>query len=212
MRRLSVEITKNPMEIEKKSMEIIRPYVKDVFTDEAELKVASRIIHAAGDTDYAKVIRIHKAAVKSAKNAIFLGKNVYTDVEMVRTGINKKKLAAYGGEVLCKIADEEVAKEAKECEITRSMAAMRNFKGELAGAIVAIGNAPTALFEMLRLVEEENILPAVIIGVPVGFVGAAESKALLMKNKKVPYITVEGTKGGSSIAVAAFNAILYQMN
>ncbi|MBR3622581.1 MAG: precorrin-8X methylmutase [Selenomonadaceae bacterium] len=206
-----MEIIKDPLEIEKRSMEIIRPYVKDIFTDEAELKVASRIIHAAGDTDYAKIIRIHKEAIEATKKAIISGKNVCTDVEMVRTGINKKKLAAYGGEVLCKIADEEVAKKAKERGITRSMAAMREFGEKLTDSVVAIGNAPTALFEVLRLAEEENILPAVIIGVPVGFVGAAESKAALMKNKKVPYITVEGTKGGSPIAVAAFNAILYQI-
>lgn len=206
-----MEIIKNPSEIEKKSMEIIRPYVENIFKDEAEIKVASRIIHAAGDVDYAKIIRIHKDAISSAKNAITNGKNVYTDVEMVRTGINKKKLADYGGEVFCKIADEHIADNAKKNGITRSMAAMREFGESLNGAIVVIGNAPTALFEVLRLIEEENIMPAIIIGIPVGFVGAAESKAALMKNNRVPYITVEGTKGGSPIAVAAFNAILYQI-
>lgn len=202
---------KDPKEIEEKSMEIIRPFVENIFKDEAELKVASRIIHAAGDTDYAKIIRIGKGAIETAKNAIISGKNVYTDVEMVRTGINKKRLKSFGGEVFCKIGDEDVAKKAKENEITRSMAAMREFGKSLNGAIVAIGNAPTALFEVLRLAEEENILPAVIIGIPVGFVGAAESKNALMKNSKIPFITVEGTKGGSPIAVAAFNAILYQI-
>lgn len=202
---------KDPKEIEEKSMEIIRPFVENIFKDEAELKVASRIIHAAGDTDYAKIIRIGKGAIEAAKNAIISGKNVYTDVEMVRTGINKKRLKSFGGEVFCKIGDEDVAKKAKENEITRSMAAMREFGKSLNGAIVAIGNAPTALFEVLRLAEEENILPAVIIGIPVGFVGAAESKNALMKNSKIPFITVEGTKGGSPIAVAAFNAILYQI-
>lgn len=206
-----MEIIKNPSEIERKSMEIIRPYVENIFKNEDEIKVASRIIHAAGDIDYAKIIRIHNDAIESAKKAITNGKNVYTDVEMVRTGINKRKLSVYSGEVFCKIADEKVADKAKQLGITRSMAAMREFGEELNGAIVAVGNAPTALFEVLRLAEEENISPAVIIGIPVGFVGAAESKTALMKNKKIPFITVEGTKGGSSIAVAAFNAILYQI-
>ena len=124
----------------------------------------------------------------------------------------KNKLAALGGEVKCLIADDEVARMAKSEGITRSMAAMRTFGKELEGAIVAIGNAPTALYEVLRLVEEENILPAVIVGIPVGFVGAADSKELLAKNEKVPYITVEGTKGGSPIAAAAVNAMLYQLS
>ena len=206
-----MEIIKNPTEIEEKSMKIIRPYVENIFKTEAEIKVASRIIHAAGDVDYAKIIHIHLEAIEAAKNALKNGKNIYTDVEMVRTGINKKKLADFGGKVFCKIADTDVANNAKKFNITRSMAAIREFGKDLNGSIVAIGNAPTALFEVLRLIEEENILPAVIIGIPVGFVGAAESKAALMKNEKVPFITVEGTKGGSPIAVAAFNAILYQI-
>ncbi|MBO6305716.1 MAG: precorrin-8X methylmutase [Selenomonadaceae bacterium] len=206
-----MDIIKNPSEIEKKSMEIIRPYVENIFKNEDEIKVASRIIHAAGDVDYAKIIRIHNDAILSAKKAITNGKNVYTDVEMVRTGINKKRLSVYGGKVFCKIADENVADNAKKFGITRSIAAMRAFGEELNESVVAIGNAPTALFEVLRLIEEENISPAVIIGIPVGFVGAAESKAALMKNGKIPFITVEGTKGGSPIAVAAFNAILYQI-
>ncbi len=204
-------VVKNPTEIEKKSMEIIRPYVENIFKSEAEIKVASRIIHAAGDVDYAKIIRIHKDAIEKTKNAILNGKNVYTDVEMVRTGINKNKLKDFGGKVFCKIADENVAINAKKGGITRSMAAMREFGKDLNNSIIAIGNAPTALFEVLRLIEEENISPAVIIGIPVGFVGAAESKHALMQNGKTPYITVEGTKGGSPIAVAAFNAILYQI-
>ena len=204
-------VVKNPTEIEKKSMEIIRPYVENIFKSEAEIKVASRIIHAAGDVDYAKIIRIHIDAVEKTKNAILNGKNVYTDVEMVRTGINKNKLKDFGGKVFCKIADENVAINAKKNGITRSMAAMREFGKDLNNSIIAIGNAPTALFEVLRLIEEENISPAVIIGIPVGFVGAAESKTALMQNAKTPYITVEGTKGGSPIAVAAFNAILYQI-
>ncbi|MBQ1336178.1 MAG: precorrin-8X methylmutase [Selenomonadaceae bacterium] len=202
----------DPMEIERRSMEIIKPHLAGLELSEAETKVYSRIIHASGDVEYAPIIRIHPNAIAAAQAAMKAGKNIYTDVEMVRTGINKKKLAALGGEVKCLIADDEVARMAKSEGITRSMAAMRTFGKELEGAIVAIGNAPTALYEVLRLVEEENILPAVIVGIPVGFVGAADSKELLAKNKKVPYITVEGTKGGSPIAAAAVNAMLYQLS
>ena len=128
---------------------------------------------------------------------------------MVRTGINKRKLAAFGGQVFCKVADPEIAKVAKEQGITRSMAAMRSFGQDMNGAIIAIGNAPTALFEVLRMVEEENLRPAAIVGIPVGFVGAADSKAELAANTLVPYATVEGTKGGSPIAAAVVNAIMY---
>ena len=131
---------------------------------------------------------------------------------MVRTGIHKASFNRYGGKIECRVADPAIAELAKKEGITRSMAAMRSFGKELVGSIIAIGNAPTALFEVLRLANEENILPAVIIGIPVGFVGAADSKAELAKNDKVPYITVEGTKGGSPIAASAVNAIMYLLD
>ena len=198
-----------PMEIENRSFEIIAPYLKNLNLREDEIKIYSRIIHAAGDVEYAPIIKISETAIETAKAAILRGANIFTDVEMVRTGINKRVLKKFGGEVFCKVADDEIKKIAAQEKITRSMAAMRNFGESLNGAIVAIGNAPTALFEVLRLVNEENILPAVIIGVPVGFVGAADSKAELFAQDKIPFITVEGTKGGSPIAVAAVNAILY---
>ena len=200
------------MEIENRSMEIIAPYLKDLNLTPEEVKVYSRIIHAAGDVEYAPIIKIHSNAIKAAQAAIKSGCNIYTDVEMVRTGINKRTLSKFGGEVFCKVADEEVKKLAESEGITRSMAAMRNFGSKLNGAIVAIGNAPTALFEVLRLVEEENIKPAVIVGIPVGFVGAADSKKALTEQNLIPFITVEGTKGGSPIAVAAINAIIYMLD
>lgn len=207
-----MEFIKQPMEIENKSMEIIAPHLEGLNLDEAQTKVYSRIIHAAGDVEYAPIIRIHPDAIASAQKAIQAGCNIYTDVEMVRTGINKRKLASFGGQVFCRVADPEIAAIAKEQGITRSMAAMREFGKELDGAIVAIGNAPTALFEVLRMVEEEGIRPAAIVGIPVGFVGAADSKAALAAQETVPYITVEGTKGGSPIAAASINAIMYLLN
>ena len=204
-----MDFIKKPMKIENRSMEIIAPHLQGLNLTEDQVKVYSRIIHAAGDVEYAPIIRLHPELIESARKALEQGCNIYTDVEMVRTGINKRKLAAFGGQVFCKVADPEIAKVAKEQGITRSMAAMRSFGQDMNGAIIAIGNAPTALFEVLRMVEEENLRPAAIVGIPVGFVGAADSKAELAANTLVPYATVEGTKGGSPIAAAVVNAIMY---
>lgn len=207
-----MDFIKQPMAIENKSMEIIAPYLKDLNLSADEIKIYSRIIHAAGDVEYAPIIKISENAIESAKSAIRAGRNIFTDVEMVRTGINKRTLKKFGGEVFCKVADDEVKKFAEDKKITRSMAAMRIFGESLNNSIVAIGNAPTALFEVLRLVEEEKITPAVIIGMPVGFVGAADSKIKLAEQNKIPFMTVAGTKGGSSTAVATVNAILYLLD
>jgi precorrin-8X/cobalt-precorrin-8 methylmutase len=202
---------KDPSEIENRSMALIAPYLQGLNLDERHIKVFSRVIHAAGDPDYANHIRIHPEAIDAAIAAIRKGADVFCDVEMVRTGISKKTLAQYGGQVQCLIADPAVATLAKEEGITRSMAAFRTFGHKLDGAVVAVGNAPTALFELFRLMEEENVRPAVVIGVPVGFVGAAESKDLLQEKSNAPYITVLGNKGGSPIAASILNALLYMM-
>ena len=207
-----MDFIKQPMEIENRSMEIIAPHLEGLKLSPEQVKVYSRLIHAAGDVDYAPIIKMSADAIAQAMTALKGGCDIYTDVEMVRTGINKRKLASFGGQVHCLIADEEVARTAKEQGITRSMAAMRKFGAQMNGAIIAIGNAPTALFEVLRQVEEENLRPACIVGIPVGFVGAADSKAELAKQTTVPYITVEGTKGGSPIAAAAVNAMMYLIN
>jgi len=203
---------KKPMEIEERSMEIIAPYLAGLPLTDDEKKIYSRIIHASGDVEYAPIIKIHPEAIAATKAAILRGANIFTDVQMVRRGISIRTFSKFGGEIFCKVSDVDVREFAKREEITRSMAAMRMFGRRLDGQIVAIGNAPTALFEVLRLVQEENIRPAVIIGVPVGFVGAAEAKAQLAAQNEIPFITVEGTKGGSSIAVAAVNAILYMLD
>ncbi|WP_424151713.1 precorrin-8X methylmutase [Selenomonas noxia] len=204
-----MDFIKEPMAIENRSMELIAPHLEGLNLDERATKVYSRLIHASGDVGYAPITRVHPEAIDCAIEALKNGAHIYTDVEMVRTGINKKKLASFGGEVHCLVADADVAVRAKELGITRSMVAMRQFGKALDGSIVAIGNAPTALFEVLRMVREEGIRPACIVGIPVGFVGAAESKAELAENGIVPYITVEGTKGGSPIAAAAVNALMY---
>lgn len=199
----------DPAGIERRSMEIIAPYLNGLQLSPEEVKVYSRIIHAAGDPDYSSIIRIHPAAIQAGCQAIQAGRSIYCDVEMVRTGINKNRLAEYGGTVHCLIADPKIAATAKEQGITRSMAAMREFSRQLDGAVVAIGNAPTALFEVLNIIKHTAVRPALIIGVPVGFVGAAESKTLLHETAPVPYITVLGNKGGSPIAAAITNALIY---
>ena len=202
---------KDPVEIETRSMELIAPYLSGRNLDAAATKIFSRVIHAAGDPDYANHVRIQPGAVEAAMAALRGGADIFCDVEMVRTGISKKTLAQYGGQVHCLIADAEVAALAKQQGITRSMAAFRTFGHKIDGAVVAVGNAPTALFELFRLMAEENVRPAAVIGVPVGFVGAAESKELLAEKSNAPFITVLGNKGGSPIAAAILNAILYMM-
>ena len=202
----------NPAEIENRSMEIIAPHLAGLNLNDDEKKIYSRIIHASGDVEYAPIIKIHPEAIAATKEALKSGANIFTDVEMVRRGISIRTFTKFGGEIFCKVSDVDVREFAKREGITRSMAAMRIFGKRLDEQIVAIGNAPTALFEVLRLVREENIRPAVIIGVPVGFVGAAEAKAQLAAQSEIPFITVAGTKGGSSIAVAAVNAILYMLD
>ena len=138
-------ITK-PMEIENKSMEIIAPYLSELKITAEETKVFSRIIHAAGDVEYASVIKIHPEAIAKAQAALKSGCNVYTDVEMVRTGINKNALGKLGGQVFCRVSDPAIVKSAAEKGIARSLEAMNSFGTDLNGAVIAIGNAPTALF------------------------------------------------------------------
>lgn len=201
----------DPATIETNSMEIIAPYLKELDLTPSEVKVYSRIIHASGDPTYAEVIKIHPQAIEAGCRALKAGCQIFSDVEMVRTGINKRRLADFGGAVHCLINDDSVAATAKSLGITRSMAAMRAFGSKLDGAIVAIGNAPTALFEVINMMEKTGIRPALIIGVPVGFVGAKESKDLLAECSPVPYISVLGNKGGSPIAASITNALLYML-
>lgn len=202
-----MEYLTDPMGIERKSMQIISDYLEDLNLDEYQTKIYSRIIHAAGDPDYANHIVMHADFITAARKALLQGKPVITDVRMVETGINKKRLADFGGKTYCAIDDPEVAETAKLEGITRSMAAMRKLAPYIDGAIVAIGNAPTALVEVMRLAKQ-GIKPAAVIGIPVGFVGAAESKEELTETD-LPFLTVRGTKGGSTISCAAVNALLY---
>jgi precorrin-8X/cobalt-precorrin-8 methylmutase len=203
-----------PHEIERESFRIIRAELGPHSFSEAELAVVVRAIHATGDFDFAHIIRFHPEAIASGVAALRRGATVATDVAMVQAGIAGDLLARFGGRTLCDIRAPEVYALAQAAGLTRSAAAMRRNAAHLHAGIVAIGNAPTALLEVLRLVRAEGIRPALIVGVPVGFVNAAESKDALMQladgrpEWDVPYITTVGRKGGSTVAVAIVNALL----
>ncbi len=201
---------KNPMEIEKKSFEIITEELGDKTFPEEIGRVVKRIIHTTADFQYADITVINEDAIESAKKALASGLNIVTDTKMAMAGINKRKLAEFGGSVFNYVSDDDVAKEAKELGITRSIVGMRKAIKENSKGIYVIGNAPTALFELIKQIEEGNAKPSLVVGVPVGFVGAAESKEELLK-VDVPYIVTRGRKGGSTVAAAIINAILYMI-
>lgn len=204
-----MEIIKNPHEIEKKSMEIIDGLIPELQQLPIEVRnVIKRVVHTTGDPEYAKIVQISPGAIEAGINAIRAGKNVVTDVNMLKSGVSAKTLNKFGGVVNCYINDPKVAEEAKNTGLTRAIMAMRMAKEEMEGAIIAIGNAPTALFEIMDMIKRGELNPGLIVGTPVGFVGARESKELLTE-MPVPYITVIGNKGGSTIAASIVNAILY---
>ncbi|MGC5326173.1 precorrin-8X methylmutase [Brevibacillus sp. SYSU BS000544] len=199
-------VTVQPQEIETKSFEMIMEELGEhSFTDE-QLPVVQRVIHTSADFELGHSMLFHPDAIQAGIKAIRSGKLIVADVQMVQAGINKPRLDKYGGDVKVYISDEDVMKEAKELGITRAIVSMRKAAREAEGGIFAIGNAPTALLELIRLVKEGEAKPGLIIGIPVGFVSAAESKEELTK-LDIPYITNIGRKGGSPVAVAAVNAI-----
>ena len=210
-----MDYIKNPMAIETKSFEIIQGIIDEdypgyQFRNEVEEKIIKRCIHTAADFDYLEILKISERAVEKISAALKEGATIYTDTTMALSGINKTKLVALGAACKCFISDEEVAKLAKERGMTRSMAAV-HYAASLPGKkIFVLGNAPTALFKVLELVETEELEVEAVVGVPVGFVGAAESKEALMQSS-LDYILSAGRKGGSNIAAAIINAILYSL-
>ncbi len=197
----------SPQAILKESFRIIDELVNLSNFDEPCRPIVRRVIHASGDPEYARSLIIHEHAVEAGVSAIRTGKRIVTDVNMVKAGISKKAVERFGGSIICKIADAEIATNANSSGKTRAATAVQRSIEEMAGGIVAIGNAPTALFEVINLVNEGKANPALIIGVPVGFVGAAEAKEAL-RAISIPYITNVGRKGGSAIAVAIVNALI----
>ena len=197
-----------PEEIEKRSMEIITEELQGKTWPEPEFSIVKRCIHTSADFDYAKNICFSKDAARRGVEALRRGAVIVTDTKMAWSGINKKKLQEYGGEAYCFMADEDVAKEAKERGCTRATICMERGAALKREVIFAIGNAPTALIRLYELIEEGKLSPALIIGAPVGFVNVVEAKELIMKTD-VPYIVPRGRKGGSNIAATICNAMLY---
>ena len=195
-----------PEEIEAESFRIIeRELGPTRFTPE-EFSLVRRIIHATGDFSFAENLRFHPEAVRAGLHAIRSGRNILVDVNMAASGISARLLAPFGGRVICRVAEPETAAMAMANGTTRSEAAMARAIGDNIG-IVAVGNAPTALLKVMHLIEQGLLAPDLVIGVPVGFVNAAESKDLLAE-KPYPFVTALGRKGGTPVAVAAINALL----
>ncbi|MBE3589071.1 MAG: precorrin-8X methylmutase [Thermoanaerobacteraceae bacterium] len=203
-----MEIIKNPRAIEKKSMDIIEEQLPELsMLPPGEREIIKRVVHTTGDLSCAGLVRIHPLAVAGGLKALRSGRPILTDVNMVRTGIIRERLAALGVEARCLINDPAVVSRARERGVTRAMIAMEMGAPGIDGGIVAIGNAPTALFALCHLISAGKARPALVVGTPVGFVGAAESKEELM-SLNIPYITIPGTRGGSTIATAIINALL----
>ena len=200
-----------PREIERRSIEIITEELGDRKLDADKELIIKRCIHTSADFDYADNLCFSEGVVEKAIEAIKKGACIVTDTQMGRSGINKKALARYGGEVYCFMSDEDVAKTAKENGTTRATASMDKAASMNKPLIFAIGNAPTALVRLYELIQEGKINPALIIGVPVGFVNVVQSKELIMETD-VPYIVAQGRKGGSNIAACICNALLYMID
>jgi precorrin-8X/cobalt-precorrin-8 methylmutase len=193
-----------------KSMMLIREAIGGILekAPKNQVPVIERVVHATADPEFAKLLVISDDAVDAGVAAIKCGAKIVTDVKMVKAGINEARLKKFGGKISTYMNDERVVKLANSESLTRSAAAMRlAIKDGLDGAIVLIGNAPTAAFELAEQIKKGAVKPALIVAVPVGFVGAAESKEVVAK-LSVPYIIIKGRKGGSTIAVAVFNSLL----
>lgn len=200
---------KKPMEIENKSMDIIDEVMSDTNFSPDEMIIAKRMIHTTGDFEYRKIIDFKADFINIAKEEIAKGITIYTDTKMVHAGINKKALEKANCKLKYFIDDERAYKLSKELGTTRSSCAI-DLAVEEGIDVFVIGNAPTALFRILELVKEERINPKFIIGVPVGFVGAAESKEYL-REFDIPSISTIGNKGGSNVAASIINALLYMV-
>ena len=199
-----------PAEIEKRSFEIITQELGDRQFPEEIAPVVKRVIHTTADFDYADNLMFSPHAVRQALQAIQDGAHIVTDTNMAKSGINKKILAKFGGEVHCFVAEPDVAAEAKQRGVTRSTVSMERAAKLHVPLIFAIGNAPTALIQLEKMITAGQLHPELIVGVPVGFVNVVESKERMMQ-AGVPYIVARGRKGGSNVAASIINALLYQL-
>lgn len=204
---------KKPEDIEKRSFEIITEELgkkSEKFTSQ-ELPIVKRVIHTTADFEYADLIEFINNPVKFGSEALSKGCKIYCDTNMIVNGLSKMILKKYNCVPYSLVSDEEVAEEAKKRGITRSIVGMEHAGKDKETKIFLIGNAPTALYKLKEMIEKKEIeKPSLVVGVPVGFVGAKESKEVF-KNTGVPYITVNGRKGGSTVAVSILHGILYQI-
>jgi precorrin-8X/cobalt-precorrin-8 methylmutase len=201
-------ITQKGQSIEDKSMEIIENEIGSHPYSKNEWPIVRRIIHATADFDFARqnMIVFHKDAISSGIDALKNGCNIIADVNGVIGGLNKENLTEFGNKVICNISDPKIVEKAKKLNKTRAQTSMRMAAAEMNGGVVAIGNAPTALMEVIQMIKENVTCPSLVIGTPVGFVCAVESKEEL-QTLDIPYITNKGRKGGSPCASAIVNAL-----
>lgn len=198
----------NPMDIEKRSFEIITSELNGIILDEEKAPIIKRVIHTTADFEYIDNMYFSEGVIEKAIEALKNGAAIVTDTNMAKSGINKAAVERLGCEVHCFMADEEVAKSAKEQGVTRAAVCMEKAAELKKPLIIAVGNAPTALMRLDELINEGKINPEVIIGVPVGFVNVVESKELII-NSGASAIIARGRKGGSNVAAAIVNALLY---
>ncbi len=201
-----------PMDIEKRSFEIISGILESegAVLDPENEPVVKRVIHTTADFEYVKNLVFSEHAVKKGIEALKSGCDIVTDTQMAKSGVSKTTLAKLGGEAHCFMSDEDVAAEAKARGVTRAAVSMEKAAKLEKPLIFAIGNAPTALIALDELIKEGRLAPKLIIGVPVGFVNVVESKELIIASD-VPHIVARGRKGGSNVAAAIVNAMLYQI-
>lgn len=199
-----------PTDIEKRSMEIIAEELGEVKLDEEKLSIIKRVIHTSADFDYVRTLHFSEDAVQKALEALKNGATIVTDTNMARAGINKAGMDKLGCKAVCYMSDADVASQAKIDGSTRAAACMEKACLIEGPVIIAIGNAPTALVRLDELIKAGKIKPELIIGVPVGFVNVIEAKELIMQ-AGVPYIVARGRKGGSNVAAAICNALIYKL-
>ena len=196
-----------PHEIEQQSFAMIDAEAGPHGFSPKQWQIVRRMIHTSADFEYLTSVRIHPRAVAAGIQALRRRGTIYTDTNMARTGIRTRDLATFGGRVQCLMASDRIKHIAADAGITRAEAAVDEVAGSLDDTIYVVGNAPTALFRLIALIQRRTAAPALVIGLPVGFVNAAESKAALL-GLDVPYITNVGRKGGSNVAAGVINALI----
>ncbi len=201
-----------PEDIEKRSFEIITEELQErgIYLPKEQEPVTKRVIHTSADFEYANTLMYSKNAVKIAEELLINGADIVTDTNMALAGINKAALAKLSGQAHCFMADEDVARIAKERGVTRAVVSMEKAANIEKPVIFAVGNAPTALLQLYEMIQGSKWRPAFVIGVPVGFVNVEVAKELIMETE-VPYIVNRGRKGGSNVAAAICNALLYEL-